>query len=108
MTIYWPNPYKMPDPNNPSRVVPCRKEIRIHYPLRTLRESCLCRIVNTLNPFHPIAAAKIIEERMSIPHILKRELKKRLRRPLGTEQITDEWVNNIVVKYNKPRNPNRF
>uniref|UniRef100_A0A034VIS1 protein Vhl n=1 Tax=Bactrocera dorsalis TaxID=27457 RepID=A0A034VIS1_BACDO len=101
---YWPIPYKMRNPNNPARMVPCRKEIRIQYPLRTLRESCLCRIVNTLNPLHPIAAVKIIDERMSLPHILKKELKRRLRRPLGTEPINEEWEDSIVVKYNIPRN----
>ncbi|XP_011190315.1 protein Vhl [Zeugodacus cucurbitae] len=104
---FWPNQYRIHDPLNPTRRVPCRKEIKIHYPLRSLRENCLCRIVNTLNPFDPRLAVNIIDQRMSIPHVLKNELKRRLRRPLCPTYINEQWVNNVHVRYNLPRNQNR-
>ncbi|CAD7014600.1 protein Vhl [Ceratitis capitata] len=81
--IFWPKTYQMPDPADPSRLIPCRKEIRICLPLRSLRDNCLWRIVQTLASIPPTLATKVIDEFMSIPNTLKSELKERLNRQLN-------------------------
>ncbi|XP_036346373.1 protein Vhl-like [Rhagoletis pomonella] len=102
--VFWPQSYQMPDPHNPSRMIPCRKEIKIHFPLRSLRENCLWRVVTTLHSVPPRVAMRIIDERMFIPNVLKNELKKRLRRKVQPEMITAEIVKSVIEQHNQQSN----
>ncbi|XP_067630275.1 protein Vhl [Eurosta solidaginis] len=98
--VFVPLPYHIPDPNNPNSFVSCRKEIKIHLPMRTLRESCLWRAVTTLHTVPVTVAMDIIENHMRIPYVLKHEIKKRLRRKTHPELIVSEIVESLIDQKN--------
>ena len=72
--IFWPQLYRVRDPQNRSQWIPCRKLIAIHQPVRSLRDTCLW------NYARQIATSPMLSlETEDIPYILKRDLGNILR-----------------------------
>lgn len=67
--LYWPKRYLSRNPRNPSQLITCRRQITIHLPVRSLRDSCLWHIAKKI-----YRIPNIIDS-FSIPQTLKNDLK---------------------------------
>lgn len=72
--IFWPQLYRVRDPQNRSQWIPCRKLITIHQPIKSLRATCLWNYAKQIYGNHTQ-----ILEREEIPNILKRDLNNVLK-----------------------------
>lgn len=72
--IFWPQLYRVRDPQNWRQWIPCRKLITIHQPVRSLRYTCLWRFAEQI---YGNQAAVLARE--DIPNILKRDLSNVLK-----------------------------
>ncbi|XP_054736807.1 protein Vhl [Anastrepha obliqua] len=96
--IFWPQTYRMRDPRNPSRIIPCRKEINIHFTLRTLRENCIWQLVTKLHAIPHQVAMSTIDDVLLLPKVLKNELRMHFLRKEYPTIVTMKMFNSILER----------
>ncbi|KAI8127432.1 Protein Vhl [Lucilia cuprina] len=72
--IFWPQLYRVRDPQNRCQWIPCRKLITIHQPVRSLRYTSLWNYAKQI-----YGNQRVVLEREDIPNILKRDLSNVLK-----------------------------
>lgn len=68
--IFWPQLYRVRDPQNVGQWIPCRKLIGIHQPVQSLRAKCLWRFAQMI-----YGSETSLLESLSLPRTVEGDLK---------------------------------